>query len=220
MQTLFRLEILLLLLLLFVLFFLLRLSFITRRYIRFVLSKLIRQRIEDRFKERHGTSLRYSKQCDALAAHIQEVCKTNISPSTLRRLLGFVKNSFQPREYSLDILAEYVGYKSWTHLLKSLEHGEGEEVKVIEKLKPTQVKSGQTVRVSFEPGRQVSIKKENAAYHVVASNEKKLLSGDEVEFRVIELHYPLTFTRVVRGGRDIGRVQVATFSGVTSITKE
>jgi hypothetical protein len=184
-----------------------------------VLSKLIRQKIDDRFKERHGTALRYSKQCDALAAHIQEVCKTTISPSTLRRLLGFVKNTFQPREYSLDILAEYVGYKSWTHLLKSLEHGEGEAVKVIEKLKPTQVKSGQTVQVGFEPGRQVSIKREGGAYRVIASNEKKLSLGDEVEFRIIELHYPLTFTRVVRGSKDIGRVQVAAFSGVTSITK-
>ena len=97
-----------------------------------MLSKLIRQKIDERFKERHGTALRYSKQCDALAAHIQEVCKTTISPSTLRRLLGFVKNTFQPREYSLDLLAEYVGYKSWTNLLKSLEHDDGEEVKMIE----------------------------------------------------------------------------------------
>jgi hypothetical protein len=147
------------------------------------------------------------------------VCKTTISPSTLRRLLGFVKNTFQPREYSLDILAEYVGYKSWAQLLKSLEHDEGETAKAIEKLTPRQVKTGQTVQVSFEPGRQVSIKREGTTYRVTTSNEKKLLHGDEVEFRIIELHYPLTFARVVRGGKDIGRVQVATFSGVTSITK-
>lgn len=180
-----------------------------------MISKFIREKIEQRF----GRPLKYSKQVDDLAGHIAEVCNSTISPSTLRRLLGFVKNTAQPREYSLDILAEYVGHKSWTHLIKSLERSDEEPVKVIERLKPSQIKNGQTIQINYEPHKQVIIKRTGKVYKVVVSNEKKLQLNDEVEFRIIELHYPLTFTHVMRLGKSIGSVQVAIVSGITMITK-
>jgi hypothetical protein len=180
-----------------------------------MLSKFIRQKIEEKF----GHALRYSKQCDALAAHINEVCKLTISPSTLRRLLGFVKNKAQPRDYSLDILAAYVDHKSWTHLLAALDGNREIPEKAIEKLSATQVKKGQAVQIAYEPGKQVEIRKVGATFNVLSTNDKKILLNDVVDFRLIELHYPLTFTSVIREGKNIGRVQVATVSGVTGILK-
>ena len=178
-----------------------------------MLSKLIRQKIEEKF----GHSLRYSKQCDTLAAHIQEVCKLTISPSTLRRLLGFVKNKAQPRDYSLDILAAYVGHKSWTHLLAALDSGGNKPEKAIEKLKPAQVKKGQAIQITYEPGKEIVIKKNGSTFNIVASNDKKMQVNDEVNFMIVELHYPLTLTHFLREGKSLGRVQVATVSGVTKI---
>jgi hypothetical protein len=180
-----------------------------------MLSKLIRQKIEEKF----GHQLRYSKQCDALAAHIQEVCKMAISASTLCRLLGFVKNSAQPREYSLDILAAYIGHHSWGHLLRTLEKGGEETEKIIASLRPEQVRKGQTVLLAYEPGKKIELKKEGTAFLVVTSNEKKLLPNDTVTFQVIELHYPLTLTNLFREGNGLGRLQLATVSGVTAIKK-
>lgn len=180
-----------------------------------MLSKLIRQKIEEKF----GHPLRYSKQCDALATHINEVCRLTISPSTLRRLLGFVKNKAQPRDYSLDILAAYVGHKSWPHLLATLDGNREKPEKAIEKLSTSQVKKGQKVLIAYEPGKQIETERTGSGFVVVSTNDKKLQLNDEVDFRVIELHYPLTFTSVVREGKNIGRVQVATVSGVTAIQK-
>ena len=180
-----------------------------------MLSKLIREKIENRY----GNPIRYSKQCDALSAHIAEVCKTNISASTLRRLLGFVKNKAQPREYSLDILAAYVGHKSWGHLLRSLEKGNEEQEKIITSLKPEQIKKGQPVLLTYEPGKKIELKKDGTTFLVVSSNDKKLQPNDQVTFQVIEVHYPLTFTNLLHEGNSLGRVQLATVSGVTSIKR-
>lgn len=180
-----------------------------------MLSKLIRQKIEEKF----GHQIRYSKQCDALAAHITEVSRLTISPSTLRRLLGFVKNKAHPRDYSLDILAAYIGHKSWTHLLATLDGNRETPEKAIEKLNASQVKKGQTVLLAYEPGKQVEIEKTGAVFKVLSTNDKKVQLNDVVDFRIIELHHPLTFTSVMREGKGIGRVQVATVSGITAIKK-
>ena len=179
-----------------------------------MLSKLIKQKIEKRFG-----AVRYPRDCEPLALHIKEVCGSGLSASTLRRLFGFVNGANEPRLYTLDIIAEYLGYKGWEQLLASLIQQDCEPEPVIEKLYTKQVKAGQVIRLTYEPARVVEIKRKGPAYLVVSSNEKKLLLNDVVDFRLIELHYPLTFTSVTREGKSIGRVQVATVSGVTAIRK-
>ena len=91
--------------------------------------------------------------------------------------------------------------------------------KAIEKLSATQVKKGQSVQIAYEPGRQVEIERAGPTFKVISTNDKKIQLNDVVDFRLIELHYPLTFSSVTREGKSIGRVQVATVSGVTGIRK-
>lgn len=180
-----------------------------------MLSKIIKEKIHHRF----GNEVRYPKDCEALAQHISQHCKTRISGSTLRRLYGFVKGIREPRLYTLDIIAEYVGYKSWEHLLNSFETEETHREKVIERLSPQQIKSAQVVTISYEPKKVVELKRQDNIFIVVSSNEKKLHLNDEVKFALLELHYPLTFTYVIRQGNSLGRLQVAQVSGIMSIKK-
>lgn len=179
-----------------------------------MLSKLIKQKIQERF----GREIRYPKDCELLATHITQACKTQVSASTVKRLYGFVKGIREPRLHTLDIVAEYVGHKTWTQLLTSMDKtGEPPTIK-IERLKPEQVKRGQTVQLVYEPGKQVEIKRTGGIYKIVVSNDRRLQLNDEVEFRLIELHYPLILT-VTREGRSLGKVQVAMVSGITEIRK-
>ena len=181
-----------------------------------MLSKIIKERIAERF----GRDIHYPKDCQALAEHITQTCRTPISASTVQRLFGFVKGIREPRLYTLDIAARYLGMKNWKHLLSSLDKSGDDDVKVIEKLKSSLIRNGETIHVNYEPSKEVRIKRVSATYMVVACNDKKLQVNDEVEFSVAELHYPLTFLQVIRAGKNIGRLQVATVSGVTLITKD
>ncbi|MFN8323982.1 MAG: hypothetical protein U0T74_15060 [Chitinophagales bacterium] len=180
-----------------------------------MLSKIIKEKIHHRF----GNEVRYPKDCESLAQHISHHCKTPISGSTLRRLYGFVKGIQEPRQYTLDIIAQYLGHKGWPQLLASLEGTEQETEKLLEKLKPEQIRKGQSVVLTYEPAKKIELRKSGTTFLVVSSNEKKLHLNDEVRFRVLELHYPLTFTYLLRNGESIGRVQLAIVSGIISIQK-
>ena len=179
-----------------------------------MLSKIIKERIAERF----GREIHYPKDCHALAEHISQTCKTPISASTLQRLFGFVKGIREPRLYTLDIAARYLGMRNWKHLLSTLDSDQVTE-KAIEKLSASQVKKRQRVQIAYEPGKQIEVERIGTGFVVLSSNDKKLQLNDEVDFRVVELHYPLTFTSFTRDGISIGRVQVATVSGVTAIKK-
>jgi hypothetical protein len=82
-----------------------------------MLSNAVRQKIEERF----GKPIRYSKDCEALAASIQKACQERISPTTLKRLFGFAKTIDQPRLFTLDVLALYTGYPNWHSLLDKVD---------------------------------------------------------------------------------------------------
>jgi hypothetical protein len=180
-----------------------------------MLSKLIKQKI----RERYGHDVRYPRDCEPLANHITEVCQAKISASTLRRLMGFVNGMNEPCLYTLDVIAEYLGYKGWDELLASFEPAGGEPEPVIDMLKPEQVKNGQTIQLTYGPGKVVEVRKVGGSLQVVSSNEKRLQLNDEVRFRLLELHYPLNFTHHFRGGNSFGKLQLATVSGITSIKR-
>lgn len=83
--------------------------------------------IRDKLEARFGRPIRYSKDCEALALSIEHTCKERISATTLKRLFGFAKNIDNPRLFTLDLLAIYVGYPDWSSLLT--DAGKQEEQK-------------------------------------------------------------------------------------------
>lgn len=99
-----------------------------------MITSAIRQKIEARY----GKSLRYSKDCEGLANSINKFCNEHISVTTLKRLFGFAKSVEQPRLYTLDVIATYIGYNDWSSLLANIEKSEniaapaGTKSKVVE----------------------------------------------------------------------------------------
>jgi len=92
-------------------------------------------------------------------------------------------------------------------------------MKILERLKHEQIKAGQTIQLSYEPGKIIEVKKTGSVFQVILSNEKRLLLNDEVKFKLLELHYRLHLTHVFRQGNSIGQMQLAKVSGVTSIKR-
>lgn len=97
-----------------------------------MITVAIRQKIEARY----GKPLRYSKDCDGLANSINKSCHERVSVTTLKRLFGFAKSVEQPRLYTLDVVAAYIGYKDWSSLLANIEKTENISVQAT---KPKQV---------------------------------------------------------------------------------
>jgi N-acetylneuraminic acid mutarotase len=74
-----------------------------------MLNDVFRNQIE----QVYGQKIRYPKDCEGLAEAIASKTNQRISPSTLKRLFGFVKTSSRPSPFTLDTLAGYLGYSDW-----------------------------------------------------------------------------------------------------------
>ena len=66
--------------------------------------------------------MRYPKDCEALASIISSVCNERVSASTLKRLYGFVKGVEQPRQFTLDLIAQYIDFPDWDALINKINN--------------------------------------------------------------------------------------------------
>ena len=180
-----------------------------------MLSKVVKEMLE----KKYGHKVRYPKDCQALAAHISNACKTRISGSTLMRLYGYIKGIQEPRLYTLDLISEYLEYESWDHLIKSIDPSRQQRSKEIEKLNAVSIKKGQCITLTYEPDNKIELKKTGSCFCILSSNDRKLLPEDEVAFKTIEVHYPLSLDSIVRQGQNLGKMQIARVSGITGIRK-
>jgi hypothetical protein len=91
------------------------------------------ERIKSEILKKFGENLVYTKDCKFLADTISEETGSRISTTTIRRLYGFLKSKTFPAKYTLNVLADYLGYQNWEHFCNYWESQPKEEVEPKEK---------------------------------------------------------------------------------------
>ena len=69
---------------------------------------------------KYGDKVKTSVDFECLSEDITFNTKQMISSSTLKRIWGYVDYKFFPRESTLDVLAKYIGKKSYSDFCKSI----------------------------------------------------------------------------------------------------
>ena len=181
-----------------------------------MISSLIKEKIEVRF----GQAIRYSKDCEALAGDIS--CNTGytVSGSTIKRLMGFVKGIQEPRLYTLDAIAEYLGYPAFEDLIKEFDTSSYSDFVEIESLGLTDIKANEHIKFTYQPNREITVKylKENS-FEIIEVVNSKLQEGDIINFNQIVLSHPLFIKDVIRKQNSLGQYIAGKISGITSIEK-
>lgn len=181
-----------------------------------MLSIVIKREIE----KRYGRSIRYPRDCEALATEIASICNERVSASTLKRLYGFVKGTDEPRLSTLDIIANYLGCSNWDSLLQKYNNIEHSEFVKIEELSVDQLKIGEKIEFKYEPNRIVLAKYNgNNNFEVESSENSKLQAGDHFKTLNFVLNYPLFIHEVIRNKIELGQYKAGKVSGLTSIKK-
>jgi hypothetical protein len=181
-----------------------------------MISKIVKGLIEDKF----GHPIKYSRDCEALAADVSEKCKCKISATTIRRVFGVVKTKQTPREYTLDLLAQYAGYSDYEKLITSLNRVEYTEDNSITEVISEKIKKSVKFEITYSPDCIVSILYLGGKhYKVLKSNSSLLLEGDIIQLNYFTLHFPLFILTIERKGVLIGKLTTAKISGITSIKK-
>jgi hypothetical protein len=181
-----------------------------------MLSPVIKKKIIGRYKQ----EVKYPKQCEALASAMNAVCGNKISASTLKRLWGFSKASEgQPRIWTLDAIAEYVGYKSWEELQNDIAGNKVNKNKRIESVDCSLLKPGKRFSIMF--GKVASTKIEYKGknwFTVLDAHKVALKAGDEVYIEKMQLEFPVLIKKMKRSGTLTNALIIGGVTGITEIT--
>ena len=89
---------------------------------------LLRQKIE----EKSGRQMLTPKDFDYLSDCVFEECRQKISPSTLKRLWGYLSEVATPRISTLNILSQFVGCQDWESFYRQMQPPIEQEEKPVE----------------------------------------------------------------------------------------
>jgi hypothetical protein len=179
-----------------------------------MLSKIIRERIEHKF----GQEIRYSKDCEVLANEISNTTTKKISVSTVKRLFGFAKGIEEPRLYTMDALAVYLGYKNYDELLAEFKSANSSEFEIVEEIRVDELNLNVELALHYEPNRRLKLRYlGDSKFELIEVVNSKLLEKDIVVVNHIVRDYPLFLSNVIRQEKNLGSYIAAKISGVTAI---
>jgi len=118
-----------------------------------MLFKTIIIQIEKKF----GKEIRYPSDCDSLSNDVFLYTKQKISISTLKRLFGFVNGVQEPRLYTLDILAKYIGFNNWDVYLEQIKSNSSSDFFNIELLGVESLALETKIKIAYEPNRIIEL---------------------------------------------------------------
>lgn len=143
---------------------------------------------------------------DFLAIRIADITGARVSPTTLKRFWGYIPNESNktPREYTLNILALFVGYKDYDAFCKNIDESPGTESDFLnnKSINTSQLNIGDSVKIMWSPNRTVVIKYLGQdMYHVTESINSKLQVGDTFHCKGFIENEPLTLFSLHREGK-------------------
>ena len=158
----------------------------------------LRYDIEQELKRRIKTPYDF----EFLAGVVWERLHENISPTTLKRLWGYIEGADTTRRTTLCLLSRFLGYQDWEAYLAALatrtdvesERFDGEGLS-IDDLQPNEY-----VEVTWLPNRRCVFRYEGDAHFLVTEAENaKLHVGDQFDAACFIIGKPLYIDRLMRG---------------------
>lgn len=160
---------------------------------------------------------------DFLSAAILRAVKQPISPTTLKRIWGYVKDvgsSYNLERFTLCVLSVFIGYRD---IEEFIENYNAEDITTQsgnyfgETVKANEISDHAFVELRWPPDRLCILSRKcGNEFDVVRSINAKLHSGDVVEFTSLTQNAPAYFSKVLCRGSDIPHTYVAgTRTGIT-----
>jgi len=181
-----------------------------------MISKLIQEKVEDRF----GRPIRYAKDCEILSVSIHAFTGEKISCSTVKRLFGLIECENEPRLYTLDIIAQYLGYINYDRLLQEFNPNKNDLNQSIEKIASKDLKIGDTIRIKYAPNRFLAANYiDDCIFKIVESNDPKILQNELLVFNNVGRYLPLFASWRSSKNGNAKNIVLGKISGITSIEK-
>lgn len=157
-------------------------------------------------EETAGVSPTTPKQFEDLSESIFRLTGKRLSPTTLKRIWGYIDEPLMTRRSTLDILAQFCGWSDYEEFEKG-DMPEVESGRIGTKLINVErdVKKGDRIRILWQPSRVCVISYcGNRRWEIIEAEGTKLLRGDTFSCSIIAEGEPLYLDNLVHEGEASG----------------
>lgn len=128
-----------------------------------------------------GRQMRTPADFDWLNLRIWETCHEYLSPTTLKRLWGYINGADTPRHTTLCILCRLLGYVSWDEYREALSSSQDVESESFagEGIRADELLTGDCFEVAWRPNRRAVLRYEGEnRFTIIEEENSKLHAGD------------------------------------------
>lgn len=159
--------------------------------------------LKELVEEHMGKKLYGHSEFTELAERVYQENKNMISPTTLKRMWGYLKEETPaPQKRTLNILTVFVGFKNWQNFCEYQDNQNDYSSEFVKR--HTQhsflMEPGKKIRISWYPNRSIVLRHEGDGdlFTVVTSENSKLESGMKVHCETFTMK-ELLLLRNVKG---------------------
>ena len=149
-----------------------------------------------------GKELRTPKDYDMLRMRIYERLHVMISTTTLKRIWGYLNEEVMTRKGSLDILAQFIGYKDfddYTVNAKSCSEAQSSPVMSRRLNVPEELKAGDRLPILWHPDRQCEVVYlGNLMFRVLSSCNTRLQPNNTFQCSLLIEGEPLYLDQLIQ----------------------
>ena len=181
------------------------------------------QTLLEEVERAYGRPIKTSKDFYIVSALIEHDCGEVLSAATLKRLWGYVSLQTTPRKSTLDTLSKYVGYHDFDDFRTSM-YGKADDASGFfdaTYLSSDDIPEGAVLRIGWEPGRFLRLKKkEDSCFEVIENHNSKLQEGDRFQVSCFIKGLPLIIPVIYRGEQELPAFIAGKSKGINLLSVE
>lgn len=156
----------------------------------------LKKRIENQLKRKIMTPNDFI----FLSGAVWERTHQTMSPTTLKRLWGYIDGADETRNSTLEILSQFLGYDNWEDFLKTIDKDNGSDPVTAPHINAEKLNVGDHVFVSWKPNRRCTFRYlGNMKFIVETAENSKLKVGNTFLASLFILGEPLYLSDLVQG---------------------
>ena len=173
-------------------------------------------------EEKCGFPLDSSSACERLAMDIESSIGERLGFTTFKRLLGFTSEHAEPRQSTLEILARYLGFKSYGELENAINNrGDSNFDGKAKSIAAYRLPADANINISYSPNRRLKLKHiKDDEFIVIESANGSLQTEDKIFVDSLTTGLPMIAKDVIRNGERLGRYVAGGKFGITIENKE
>lgn len=159
-------------------------------------------------EKKFGRKAETDNDCYELIAQIKKASGEELGLNTVKRLLGIISGTDNPRTVTRNIVALYLGFDSWNLLNESLNDNDpassfGDEDGIVYS---ADLKSGSIVSFNFGNGKDIVLRYlGDLQFLVISVTNSKICENDLLEISRIVEHGKFLADKVIRNGEALGK---------------